>query len=50
MLISWNCKIQNKRYTNQKGVTKVTMAFDEDNGERSWTHIATKPESEKGMI
>ncbi|MEK5077753.1 cation diffusion facilitator family transporter [Solibacillus sp. FSL W7-1436] len=35
---------------NQKGVTKVTMAFDEDNGERSWTHIATKPESEKGMI
>ncbi|MEK4386961.1 cation diffusion facilitator family transporter [Solibacillus sp. FSL W7-1464] len=35
---------------NQKGVTKVTMAFDEDNGERSWTHTATKPESEKGMI
>ncbi|MEK4532798.1 cation diffusion facilitator family transporter [Solibacillus sp. FSL K6-1554] len=35
---------------NQKGVTKVTLAFDEDNGERSWTHIATKPESEKGMI
>ncbi|MCM3722718.1 MULTISPECIES: cation diffusion facilitator family transporter [Solibacillus] len=35
---------------NQKGVTKVTLAFDEDNGERSWKHIATKPESEKGMI
>ncbi|MEK5186025.1 cation diffusion facilitator family transporter [Solibacillus sp. FSL R5-0691] len=35
---------------NQKGVTKVTMAFDEDNGERSWKHTASKPESEKGMI
>ncbi|MER2155916.1 MAG: cation diffusion facilitator family transporter [Solibacillus sp.] len=35
---------------NQKGVTKVTMAFDKDNGERSWTHTVTKPESEKGMI
>ncbi|MER1958546.1 MAG: cation diffusion facilitator family transporter [Solibacillus sp.] len=35
---------------NQKGVTKVTMAFDEDDGERKWTHTATKPEQEKGMI
>lgn len=35
---------------NQKSVTKVTMAFDEDDGERKWTHIATKPEQEKGMI
>ncbi|AWE08423.1 cation diffusion facilitator family transporter [Lysinibacillus sp. 2017] len=35
---------------NQKGVTKVTMAFDEDDGERSWQHTATKPEKEKGMI
>ena len=35
---------------NQKGVTKVTMAFDEDDGERKWTHTATKPENEKGMI
>ena len=29
---------------NQKGVTKVTMAFDEDDGERAWTHTFTKPE------
>ncbi len=35
---------------NQKGVTKVTMAFDEDDGERKWSHIATKPEHEKGMM
>lgn len=35
---------------NQKGVTKVTMAFDEDDGERKWTHTATRPEHEKGRI
>lgn len=35
---------------NQKGVTKVTMAFDEDDGERAWRHTVTKPETEKGMI
>lgn len=35
---------------NQKGVTKVTMAFDEDDGERSWQHIATKAPNEKGMM
>lgn len=35
---------------NQKGVTKVTMAFDEDDGERSWTHTATMPEEKKGKI
>ena len=35
---------------NQKGVTKVTMAFDEDDGERAWKHTVTKPETEKGMI
>lgn len=35
---------------NQKGVTKVTMAFDEDDGERRWRHTATKPEEQKGMI
>ena len=35
---------------NQKGVTKVTMAFDEDDGERVWKHTASKPEKEKGMI
>lgn len=35
---------------NQKGVTKVTMAFDEDDGERVWKHTVTKPESEKGII
>lgn len=35
---------------NQKGVTKVTMAFDEDDGERAWKHTATKPGEEKGMI
>lgn len=29
---------------NQKGVTKVTMAFDEDDGERAWKHTFTKPE------
>jgi cation diffusion facilitator family transporter len=35
---------------NQKGVTKVTMAFDEDDGKRAWKHTATKSEDEKGMI
>lgn len=35
---------------NQKGVTKVTMAFDEDDGERAWTHTSTKNPSEKGMM
>ena len=35
---------------NQKGVTKVTMAFDEDDGERAWKHTYTKPEEKKGMI
>ncbi|MEG0386166.1 MAG: cation diffusion facilitator family transporter [Solibacillus sp.] len=35
---------------NQKGVTKVTMAFDEDDGERAWTHTATMPEGNKGRI
>ncbi|MGN7477583.1 cation diffusion facilitator family transporter [Solibacillus silvestris] len=35
---------------NQKGVTKVTMAFDEDDGERAWKDTITKPETEKGMI
>ncbi len=35
---------------NQKGVTKVTMAFDEDDGKRAWKHTATMPEEKKGMI
>jgi cation diffusion facilitator family transporter len=35
---------------NQKGVTKVTMAFDEDDGERAWKHTYTKSEDEKGRI
>ncbi|MEK4700862.1 cation diffusion facilitator family transporter [Solibacillus sp. FSL R7-0668] len=35
---------------NQKGVTKVTMAFDEDDGERRWLHTAMKAEEQKGMI
>lgn len=35
---------------NQKGVTKVTMAFDEDDGTRHWKHTATKDPSEKGKI
>lgn len=35
---------------NQKGVTKVTMAFDEDDGERAWAHTSTKAPNEKGMI
>lgn len=35
---------------NQKGVTKVTMAFDEDDGEREWKHTSEKPEEQKGMI
>ena len=35
---------------SQKGVTKVTMAFDEDDGERRWQHTATKPPEEKGMM
>ena len=34
---------------NQKGVTKVTMAFDEDDGERRWNHTATKNPDEKGI-
>lgn len=35
---------------NQKGVTKVTMAFDEDDGERAWKHTSTIPPEKKGMI
>ena len=35
---------------NQKGVTKVTMAFDEDDGTRRWAHIATKDPQDKGMV
>lgn len=35
---------------NQKGVTKVTMAFDEDDGERAWKHTSTKAPETKGMI
>ncbi|MEK4426720.1 cation diffusion facilitator family transporter [Solibacillus sp. FSL K6-1523] len=35
---------------NQKGVTKVTMAFDEDDGERAWNHTATIAEGNKGKI
>ena len=35
---------------NQKGVTKVTMAFDEDDGERAWNHTATLPDGDKGRI
>ena len=35
---------------NQKGVTKVTMAFDEDDGKRRWAHIATKDPQDKGMV
>jgi divalent metal cation (Fe/Co/Zn/Cd) transporter len=35
---------------NQKGVTKVTMAFDEDDGERRWNHTATKNPDVKGMM
>ncbi|MCH7323049.1 cation diffusion facilitator family transporter [Solibacillus sp. MA9] len=32
---------------NQKGVTKVTMAFDEDDGERRWQHTAMKQNNKK---
>ncbi|WP_274307815.1 cation diffusion facilitator family transporter [Solibacillus daqui] len=32
---------------NQKGVTKVTMAFDEDDGERRWQHTAMKLNNKK---
>lgn len=35
---------------NQKGVTKVTMAFDEDDGKRRWAHTATKDPQDKGMV
>lgn len=35
---------------SQKGVTKVTIAFDEDDGTLDWKHIVSKEPNEKGMI
>lgn len=35
---------------SQKGVTKITMAFDEDDGERAWKHTSTVNPEKKGKI